>query len=151
MATVIIQDPITGNQARVISGVLQTSGSGGGGTNVNIHDSSGNSLTSTSGALNVFFNAGWSTFGSSTPKQVAVSTTSTTLLVANLSRLFARIVNNSVQTIYVQYGVSAVWQQGFPLRPNAMYVIDTSELFLGQINAITNTGSVNIDVIEGTP
>ena len=92
---------------------------------------------------------GWNTFGQSTPKQVLVTNSSTELLAANSNRVYASISNNSNQTIYFQYGNAALWQEGYVLRPNATWIISTTELFLGQINAITNTGSVNIDVIEG--
>jgi len=93
--------------------------------------------------------AGWSNFGQSTPKQVMVSDTSTQLLAANPSRAYASISNNSSQTIYIQYGIDAVWQTGFRISPGAVWIVNSMELFTGEINAITSTGSINIDVIEG--
>lgn len=93
--------------------------------------------------------AGWSGFGQSTPAIVPVTDVSVTLLNANPLRLFARITNNSTQRIYIQYGINAVYGRGLPLGINGTLTITSDELFLGQINAITNTGSVDIDVIEG--
>ena len=93
---------------------------------------------------------GFSSFGQSTPKVVTVTDISTQLLAANPLRKFAWIVNNSTTRIYIQYGISAVYQRGRPIGPNSTYTITTEELFLGAINAITQTGaSVDIDVLEG--
>lgn len=51
---IAIKDPASGNILKINSdGSINTSGGGGGSTDVNIHDSSGNTLSSTSGALNV--------------------------------------------------------------------------------------------------
>lgn len=94
-------------------------------------------------------NNAWTAFGQSTPKQVSVANISTQILAANNIRIFARISNNSPQTIYLQYGINAVWQTGLRMSPGAALTIDTTELYQGPINAITQTGSVNIDVIEG--
>lgn len=151
MATVIIKDRSSDNQAIVTdAGALMVTPTGGGGlSNVNIYDSAGNPLNSTGGALDVFFAGGWSSFGQNTPKQVAVSNVSTEILAANPDRLEATFTNNSSQTVYLQYSINAVWQQGYPLRPNAVWIIDTTQLYLGAVNAITQTGTVNIDVIEG--
>lgn len=99
--------------------------------------------------LGTFSPQTWSSFGSSTPKLVTVTTASTVLLIANAARRYALFVNNSSQSIYLQYGVPAVWKQGWVLRPNAMWEINVEGLFTGAVNAITDTGSVSIDVIEG--
>lgn len=89
-------------------------------------------------------------FGSGTPTQISVTDSSTILLIPNLNRKYALIVNNSSQRIYLQYGVgAAVYKQGIPLSPNAMWELNSTGLFTGQISAITNNGSVMIDVIEG--
>jgi hypothetical protein len=156
MGTITIKDRDSDYQAKVdaTGHVYVTTAGSGGMSNVNIFDSSGNTLNSTSGALNVFVenpggNTGWSNFAQSTPKQVAVTGASTQLLAANTNRLYARISNNSSQTIYLQYGVSAIYQQGLRMSPGASFAITTIELFQGIINAITSSGSVNIDVIEG--
>ncbi len=92
---------------------------------------------------------GWSSFGQGTPTQILVSTSSTQLLAANVNRIFARISNNSNQTIYIQYGVTAVWQQGLRLSPGASLTISTAELYNGSINAVSQSTTVAIDVIEG--
>lgn len=91
----------------------------------------------------------WSSFGSGTPTQISVGTSSTVLLIANGARRYALIVNNSARSIYIQYGIAAVWKTGWVLRPNAMWEINTSGLFTGAINAITDVGTVDIDVLEG--
>lgn len=91
----------------------------------------------------------WSNFGQGTPKQVQVTSNSTQLLNSNSKRVFVRISNNSTQSIYIQYGIDAIWKQGQVIMPNGVYIINTQELFTGVINAITNIGSVLIDVTEG--
>lgn len=93
--------------------------------------------------------SGWANFAQSTPKLVAVSNVSTELLAANPLRVFATLSNNSSQTIYFQYSNAAAWQTGYRLSPGGIWIINTIELFLGSVNAITQTGIVNIGVIEG--
>lgn len=89
-------------------------------------------------------------FGQGTPTTVPVTDSSTILLSPNTDRKWALIVNNSSQRIFLQYGSgSAVFKQGIPLSPNSMWEINTENLFIGQLSAITDSGSVNIDVIEG--
>lgn len=152
MAVFSIKDPLTDSQARVINGILQTSGGGGGGGgDTNIFDSAGNPLNSTNSSLNVYPIVGWANFGQGTPDTVNVMDTSTPLLLANPLRLYASFTNNSTQSVYMQYQVAAVWKRGEVLRPNQTSVIDATCLFLGQVNAITDTGapSVDIDVKEG--
>jgi len=99
--------------------------------------------------LNPQGGGGWSNFGQGTPAQIAVSNTSTALLAANPARVFGMIANNSSQPIYLQYGIAAVWQTGWRLMPGGVFIINMNELFQGQINAVTQSGTVNIDVIEG--
>lgn len=151
MAIFTIKDSETDDQARVIDGALQVSPVGGGGlSNVNIFDSAGNPLTSTGGALDVNDGGmGWDTFGQSTPKQVSVSPTSTILLSANADRVSATFTNNSNAAIYIQYGISAVWQLGYFVPPNCGWEINSTNLYQGQVSAITFSATVNIDVTEG--
>lgn len=92
---------------------------------------------------------GTSTLGQSTPKTVTVGLTSTLLLAASPNRVFAKVINNSSQRIYIQYGIAAVMGRGQPLSPGNTLTVSADELWLGQINAITITASVDIDVIEG--
>lgn len=93
--------------------------------------------------------AGFSLFGQGTPSLIAVTNISTQLLALNLNRKFARIVNNSTSRIYIQYGIAAVIGEGLPMKPNSILTIDANELWLGIINAISETILVNIDVMEG--
>lgn len=151
MAIFTIKDSETDDQARVINGALQVSPIGGGGlSDVNIFDSAGNPLTSTGGALNVNDGGvGWVNFGQSTPIPVSVSSVSTILLNQNLERVSATFANNSNAAIYIQYGISAVWQQGYFVPPNCGWEINSTNLYQGQVSAITQSATVNIDVVEG--
>lgn len=127
MATISIKDPNSNNQASV--------------------NSSGQLAVE---ATVTAQNPGWSQFGQSTPKQVAVTNSTTLILNSNTNRMYASVMNNSNQTIYLQYSVPAIVGTGFRLMPGGVFIINNQELYQGQINAITKTGSVNIDVIEGT-
>lgn len=129
---------------------ISTSSTGG---NVNIQDTNGNPITSTGGALNV--NAtisgatGFSVLTPGTPTQVSIGTTSSTLIAANPNRLYAHIVNNSGQPIYIQYSVSAALNQGIKLPPGSFYTIESNNLWLGAINAIGVMAGQLIDILEG--
>lgn len=92
---------------------------------------------------------GYANFGQSTPKQVAVTTSSTVLLAPNLERLYAQVNNNSAHPIWVQNGIAAVVGRGTRVMPGGMLTFPNNELYLGQISAITNGATVQIDVIEG--
>lgn len=92
---------------------------------------------------------GWSEFGQDTPKQISVGTTSILLLSPNPKRVFARFSNNMGKTVFIQYGIPAVYNQGFPICNGSSYIINTTELYLGPIYAITLTGTTVIDVVEG--
>lgn len=128
---------------------VKTSG-GGSLTDVNIFDSAGNPLTSTGGALDVNSGGiGWANFGQGTPDIVSVGPTTTILLNANPDRVYASFTNNSNFPIYLRYAISAVWQRGQLILPNSGWEILTTGLFLGQVSAITNGATVDIDVIEG--
>lgn len=93
---------------------------------------------------------GFVNFGQGTPTPILVTDTSTILLVQNLNRKFARVVNNSSERIYLQYEIDAVYGQGVPLMTNGVFTLTNVDLFLGKITAITSTGNaVLIDIIEG--
>lgn len=130
---------------------ISTSSSGG---NVNIQDTNGNPITATGGALNVNAtisgNEGFSNLTPGTPTQIAVGTSSTTLLIANPNRKYAHIINNSGNTIYIQYSVSAALNQGIKLPGfGSIYTIESSNLWLGEINAIGLIAGQLIDILEG--
>ena len=92
---------------------------------------------------------GWSNFGQGTPVLIPVTNTSTMLLDSNPNRQFARVVNNTDQLIFIQYQIDAVLGIGVPLNTNGVFEINQSDLFLGRINAITESGTIQILVIEG--
>lgn len=93
--------------------------------------------------------AGYSSFGQGTPKTVVVGSTSTILLNANSNRVYAEIINNGSAPIWIQLGIAAQLGVGVKIMPNGMRNFKESELYLGQINAVTATGTVNTEVIEG--
>lgn len=88
-------------------------------------------------------------FSSGSPTQVSVALTTTLLLAANPNRKYAYISNNTGSTIYIQYQASATFGVGIKLPPNTLYTIETNNLWLGSVNAVSNTGSTLIDVFEG--
>lgn len=91
-------------------------------------------------------------FGNATagfPKQVPVGITSVILLPANPNRAYAHIFNNGSQPVYVQYAAPAASSQGIRLNVGSFYTISGAELWLGSVNAVTASGTVNVDVMEG--
>lgn len=128
---------------------LSTSTSGGA---VQIEDSNGNAITATGGALNVNDVSQANGFGGlspGSPGQIPVGTTSVLLLAANPNRKYAHIANNSGQNIYIQYQVGAALNQGIKIPPNGLYTIESSNLWLGIINAIGVASNQLIDILEG--
>lgn len=83
------------------------------------------------------------------PGQITVGLTSTILLIANPNRKYAHVMNNSGDVIYIQYDINAVLSQGIPVPNRTLYTIETTNLWLGSINAIGVTGSQLIDILEG--
>lgn len=88
-------------------------------------------------------------FSLGSPSQVTVTDSSTLLMASNSNRKYAHISNNSGQTIYIQYSGSAALNQGIKIPPNTLYTIESSNLWLGSINAIGTTISQIIDIFEG--
>lgn len=117
---------------------------------VGIKDTAGNALTSSNGALDVNANLanGFDTLAIG-PTQVTIGLTSSLLLDANPNRKYAHISNNSGQTIFIQYQAGAVLNQGIKIPPNALYTIESNNLWLGTINAIGVTAGQLIDILEG--
>lgn len=124
---------------------------GGVASDVNIHDSSGNSISSTGGALdvNISSDTGFDTLTPGTPTQVSVNTNSTLLFSANPNRKYAHIVNNSPDLIYIQYQVSAALNQGIKISSGGFYTIESNNLWLGIVNAIGVMSNQLIDILEG--
>ena len=148
MSTVIIKDYSSDNQAKVDStGHLYVTTAGGGvASTVDIQDSNGNPIVATNGALDVIQQG----FSNGTPALITINTASTILIAANPSRRFLQISNNSGGAIWIQYNAAAVVGRGVKVNNGALYTISGSELWLGQINAISSTTSLQIDLFEGT-
>ena len=85
-----------------------------------------------------------------TDTKVAVETSTTVVLAANLGRKDAVFVNDSNQPIYLARGNDAVMNQGIRLNASGgSYEINRDNLFLGAINAIATGGAKNLTVSEG--
>lgn len=93
--------------------------------------------------------SGYSGFGQGTPKNVNVLTSNTQLLAANPQRQYAQINNNGLGPIWVQVGINAVVGEGTKVLPGGMLNYVANELYLGEINAITNFGTVSVTITEG--
>lgn len=109
--------------------------------------SAGRSSVNVSGPVDVE-SSGFDTL-SSAPTQVTVNLVSVELFAANPNRKYAHISNNSGHTIFIQYAVSAVLNQGIKLAPNTLYTLDFNNLWLGSVNAISDVSGLLIDILEG--
>lgn len=71
---------------------------------------------------------------------------STLFLAANANRKAGSyLVNNTPYTFYLQYGASAVLNQGVPFQPDSVFKFDTTQA----LYAIQNSGgALNIDCFE---
>lgn len=81
------------------------------------------------------------------PGQVSVTNVTTQLFAANSSRAYAHIMNNSSQTIYIQFFSSAAIGQGIRLSTGAFFTISGFDLWLGAVNAISPSTAL-IDTFE---
>lgn len=113
-----------------------------------VQSSSSNSKVSITGPIDVG-QTGFDTLSVGSPAQVAVGLTSIQILDNNPNRKYAHIANNSGKSIYVQYSAPAALNQGIKIPPNTLYTIESTNLWLGIINAIGVTTSQLIDVLEG--
>jgi len=87
-----------------------------------------------------------------TATQPSIAATTTTVLAANTNRLYALIVNDSVETVYIKLGAAAVLNQG--IRLNALggsYEMSKKfgNLYTGVINGIGTSGAAVLVVTEG--
>lgn len=83
------------------------------------------------------------------PTQISVGTTSTELLAANPNRLYAHIINNTSNPVYLQYSSAAALNQGMKLSAGGFLFISGGDLYLGIVNAIALMPNQLIDVLEG--
>lgn len=82
-------------------------------------------------------------------QRVSVGTSSTVLIAANSDRLYLEVRNTSNQPIWIAKGIPAVAGQGTRLNAGAIRTFTNNELYLGQVNAITEGSPVTIEVEEG--
>lgn len=81
-----------------------------------------------------------------------IGNTTTTALAANASRVYALLVNDSDEVIYIKLGAAAVLNQGIRLNASGgSYEMSrqVGNLYTGAINAICASGSKKLLVTEG--
>lgn len=91
---------------------------------------------------------GFSTLSPGYPTQVSIGTLSIELLPANTDRTYAHIINNTANTIYLQYSSTAALNQGIRLNPGNALILSGGDLWLGSVNAIALLSNQLIDVLE---
>lgn len=89
-----------------------------------------------------------------TPTHTApsIAAATTEALAANADRLYALLVNDSVETIYIKLGAAAVLNQGIRLNANGgSYEMsrEFGNLYVGAINGIGTSGAAVLLVTEG--
>ena len=87
-----------------------------------------------------------------THTQPSITAATTEALAANANRLYALLVNDSVETLYIKLGAAAVLNQGIRLNANGgSYEMSKKfgNLYTGAINAIGTSGAAVLDVTEG--
>lgn len=85
--------------------------------------------------------------------KIVVANASTQVLAKNHDRVYAVIVNDSDELIYLNIGDEAVYGEGIPLNPNrtGVFEINNSEFReLRAIYAISATGGKNVTFLELT-
>jgi len=81
---------------------------------------------------------------------VTIGNTTTEILAYNANRVYAAIVNDSDQDIYLAFGEAAVMNKGIRINANGgSYEILIENLWLGTVNGICSSGSKNVCVVEG--
>jgi len=88
-----------------------------------------------------------------THTQPSIAATTTVALVANTSRRYALLENDSDEIIYIKIGAVAVLNQGIRLNASGGSYEMSAEignLNTGAINAICASGSKVLLVVEGT-
>lgn len=90
-----------------------------------------------------------SSFSAGAHSKIDVGLISVMLFDINPNRKYAYISNNSGQVLYIQYAGDAALGAGIKIPPNTLYTIETTNLWLGSVSAITNVMSALIDIFEG--
>lgn len=80
-----------------------------------------------------------------TSTQVSVTTTSTTVLEANVDRKVAAYINQSTTDVYVCWASTCTTALGTRFQENQGFV---TENYKGQITAITSSGTATLGVYE---
>ena len=87
-------------------------------------------------------------------RSVTVGTSSTEVLPANSGRVFARITNDSDETIYLMLHEKAQLNYGIRLEkatlPNNFWEINNTNLYIGSVNAICASGGKVLLAVENT-
>lgn len=89
-----------------------------------------------------------------TPAHTAptIGNTTTAALAANASRIYALLINDSDEAIYLKLGAAAVLNAGIRLNANGgSYEMSEKlgNLYVGAINGICTSGSKKLLVTEG--
>ncbi len=82
----------------------------------------------------------------------SVGTASTVALVANANRLYALLINDCSESLYIKFGAAAVLNQGIRLNASGgAYEMAKpfGNLYTGTISAISTSGSMPLLVTEG--
>lgn len=153
MSTTQIKDGFGGgsdNQLKVnADGSINVNSSGGGGGSVvQIQDSNGDPILANNGALQVA-QVGFSVITAGYPAQIPVGITSVPLFAPNINRKYVHVMNNSQEVIFLQFSVSAALNQGIKVNPGSFYTLESTNLWLGEINAIGVMAGQLIDCLEG--
>lgn len=89
----------------------------------------------------------------STPTHTApvIGAATTVALAANANRLYALLVNDGTETIYLALGVAAVMNIGIPILSGGSYEMsrELGNLYVGAVNAICASGGMVLAVTEG--
>jgi hypothetical protein len=164
MATTQIKDGFDGgsdNQLKVnADGSINVNTTGGGSTsNVNIHDSAGNALTSTGGALNVNTSGTSTVTGTVTSNeagltafktsQYTIGTTPVQLAptaLTNRSSLSITIIASANIPVYIGNSSSVTVSTGYPLYNGSTIQLDLTPS--GQVWAVSTTASQTAAILE---
>ncbi len=87
-------------------------------------------------------------FSEGTNNSVTVGATSTLVLSTKSGRLYALLVNDSDETIYLGMGDDAVMNKGIPLFPGGGIELDGDQPFKGDVRAICASGGKNLSYFE---
>ena len=113
-----------------------------------------NQLAALSGALvggQYHVNVG-NTYSTYVDGSITVGNTTTAVIAANTDRVYALIVNDSAEEIYLAFGESAVMNTGVRINPNGgAYEMSAAfgNLYTGAINGICATGGMIACTVEG--